>query len=298
MKKISLLVVAMLVLAGLLSWYPVPTVLASCAPNTEYDPSTVTSVSPGNGTVFTNPSSIFISASGETSYQCAGEIGGVGFGVRSTLLSWNIKDSGGNMVDSSAWHTPSSWNAQTAYGPVPYDTSLFANGYSGENVDVIAWPAGGYVLTYSTSDASMSANFTITRPAACTLSATCVPNANTTDTLTVITSNCSSASIDGSAISPTNGTYVNASKTYGIYVVKADSLTSNVTCPPQPSLLVTGGGSMTVTPGQANTSPGFNFSNNGDTGSVIKNAQCYVSSGDLAPSAYTSDCSAPRDLVK
>lgn len=303
MKNRSTIKISMFLLASAVFWgfgplLSVPVARAACSNSEATVGNSIGGVSP-SGT-FSNPSSISINVSGSTVFVCVS-----GTGYRDTALSWSIANSLGQTMANGGWDTPASWTNQIAGGAVGYDGSPlgFSNGYYGESVNVSAWPADSYTVTYTSSDVtgfnvggtySASSSFVITRPSACAIgSFTCDPNA----TLSWSTSNCSSVSV-----SPTVGSVPATGNTQGqvgtTYTLTADGSTSFASCP-APTLTTSGGGSQTVTPGTTVTLPGFNFSNTGQSGSLIHYQNCVpdASGGGLTPNDVSVSCPSPHDLI-
>ena len=273
-----------------------PTALASCSVTETQVSNTLSGVSPSSGT-YSNPSSIFINASGHTTFIC---IGGMAF--RGTYLDWVITNSSGQTMASGVWGTPGTWDNPIAGGAVNYDGSPlgFSNGYGGESVSVSSWPAGTYTLRYTSSGAtgygvdttaSLSSSFTITRPSLCVINSfSCDGYA----TLAWSTSGCSSVSLNNGA-STNNYSTGNTTGVVGTtYTLTADGNTSSRTCP-VPSLTVSGGGSQSVSPGQQVTLP-FSFSNTGQSGSIIHYLGCnpFMTGGI---SLFSNNCPSPYDLT-
>jgi len=277
-KPLHIFLAIALVVASGMFLTQTPTVLAACSISEPAVSNTLTSITPSSQT-FTDPSTIFINASGHTAFKC---IDGNGF--RSTTLTWTITNGLGQTMVSDSWNSPGTWDNQVAAGAVNYDGTPFGfvNGFSGTTIDVSSWPAGIYTLTLTSdsevetvgTNVSLNSTITITRPSACAISSfTCDGDA----TLAWNTSDCSSRSI-----SPTIGSVVAVGNTQGTvgttYTLTADSNTSTAHCP-APTL--TSGwqenGSptldKTVTPGTSITVP-FDFSNTGQSGSVINDTKC------------------------
>ncbi len=172
-KKYFLIFFSLIFLAGLYAVSP-KTAMASCAPvvvgNPSYHPvddATITSVSPSNGDVFTDPSSITVRITGTTAYVCTGT--GVGFGQRFTQVRWAIS---GPASANNFWDAPQDWSNQIAGAPKDYDQSW--------TLDASLWPAGNYTLEAiamnEVSEPSQGAgrdvkttSFSIRRTATCTI---------------------------------------------------------------------------------------------------------------------------------
>jgi len=280
-----LVLVAFFTVVGVIFLVRIPVAIAACSIAEPSVANTLSGITPSSQTL-TNPSSIFLNASGYTAFKC---INGTGF--RTTTLSWIITNSIGQTMVSDSWNSPATWDNEIAAGAVNYDgTPLgFVNGYAGTNVDVSSWPAGTYTLTY-TSDSevdtvgtvvSLNSTLTITRPLVCTISSfTCDSNA----TLNWSTANCDSASIDwgiGAVPVPTgsktNNTY---GRTYTLTAINSiSSMTSPFTCPAAPTLTAywnensSANLNKAVTPGQTYSVP-FTFKKAGSGSLRFKG--CYI----------------------
>lgn len=187
---------------------------------------------------------------------------------------------------------------------VPYWGGSGSAPYTGNNDSSVTGSmvcfSGGVSAVGAYRITACNAGYTATGDNYCTKNATCVINSFTCDgsaTLAWSTSNCSNRSI-----SPTIGSVVATGNTQGIvgttYTLTADGLTSTAYCP-APALNVTGGGSQTVTPGTTVTLPSFNFSNTGESGSIIHYTGCYANNppptGGII--ANEPDCPPPKDLI-
>ena len=275
-----------------------PVARAACSSSEAATGNSIGGVSP-SGT-FSDPSSITINASGSTVFVCVS-----GTGYRDTALSWTVTNSLGQITASGSWDTPAAWTNQIAGGAVGYDGSPlgFNNGYYGESVNVSSWPADSYTVTYTSSDVtgfsvggtySASSSFTITRPSACAIGTfTCDPNA----TLSWSTQNCSSVSISP-VIGGVGGTGSTQGQVGTTYTLTADGNTTSAHCP-APALTTSGGGSQTVTPGTTVNLPNFDFSNTGESGSVIHYQDCKGSGsgGGLSDTDVKPSCPSPHDLI-
>lgn len=147
------------------------------------------------------------------------------------------------------------------------------------------------------NEASLTLNINLTAPACAIQSFTCDGNA----TLAWSTSNCSSISV-----SPTVGSVPATGSTQGqvgtSYTLTADGNTSFTSCP-APALNSSwqeGGSSIskTVTPGSSITVP-LNFSNTGQSGSVINNVSCDVTSASgisISDVTISQDC-LPKTII-
>lgn len=169
------------------------------------------------------------------------------------------------------------------------------------NADISSLPNGDYRIDFATGGQSNptisgvtagplyhSVNFT--KVSSCAISSfTCDGNA----TLAWATSNCSSVKLGSTsvvAVGNTQGTVGTS------YTLTADSQTSSTTCP-APVLTTTGGGSQTVAPGSTVSLPSFNFSNTGQSGSVIRYQNCEpVGTNGITP-LLPYDCPPPKDLI-